>query len=79
MLDLIRGAVLPAEVVLSGARLLLRDLMNLEEGDVVSFESAVTKPVDLMLNGARKYQGDIVGLGRRAAFRVGESVQDRIR
>ncbi len=36
VLDLIRTSALPSEVVLAGPHLLLKDLMNLEEGDVVN-------------------------------------------
>src|SRR3954467_2581187 len=38
VLDLIRTSTVPSEVLLTGPKLLLRDLMNLEEGDIVSFE-----------------------------------------
>lgn len=76
MLDLIRGAAIDSEVLLSGPKLLLRDLMNLESGDILSFEFPGTRPLDLMLNGERKFRGEMVEMGRRAAFRVVESFQD---
>lgn len=78
VLDLIRPATLDTEVLLTGPKLLLRDLMNLEEGDVLSFEFPAGRPVDLMLNGKRKYRGDMVAAGRRAAFRVAELYQDQL-
>ncbi len=77
VLNLVRAANLSSEVLLSGPTLLLRDLMNLEEGDVLSFEFPTTRPLNLVLNGQRKYQGDIVTAGRRAAFRVRERFQDQ--
>jgi flagellar motor switch protein FliM len=73
VLDLIRQANLSSEVVLSGPKLLLKDLMNLEEGDILSFEFPTSRPLDLLLNGERKYRGEMVNTGRRAAFRVAES------
>lgn len=78
MLGLIQTASLPSEVRLSGPRLLLRDLMNLAEGDVLSFEFPTGKPLDLMLNGERKYLGELVNSGRHAAFRVTERYKDQI-
>lgn len=78
MLDLIRTSALKSEVVLSGPHLLLRDLMNLEEGDIVSFEYPAARPVDLLLNGEKKYRGEIVNAGRRAAFRVSDRYLDQI-
>jgi flagellar motor switch protein FliM len=76
VLSLLRNAELPAEVLLSGPQLLLRDLMNLEEGDVLSFQFPTDRPLDLMLNGRQKYSGEIVNTGYRAAFRVQELLQD---
>jgi flagellar motor switch protein FliM len=78
ILGLIRQACLPSEVMLSGPTVLLRDLMNLEEGDVLSFEFPVARPLDLMLSGQRKFLGEIVNGGRRTAFRVGERFKDQL-
>jgi flagellar motor switch protein FliM len=78
VLDLIRTSALRSEVLLAGPHLLLKDLMNLEEGDIVSFEYPTSRPLDLLLNGERKYCGEIVNSGRRAAFRVTERLLDQI-
>jgi flagellar motor switch protein FliM len=76
VLNLLRTAELPSEVLLAGPELLLRDIMNLEEGDVLSFQVPAGRPLDLMINGQKKYKGDIVCAGHRAAFRVGERLRD---
>jgi flagellar motor switch protein FliM len=78
MLDLIQTSSLSSEVTLSGPHLLLKDLMNLEEGDILSFEFPAARPLDLRLNGERKYRGEIVSAGRRAAFRVSERFVDQL-
>jgi flagellar motor switch protein FliM len=78
VLDLIRTSALSSEVLLAGPHLLLKDLMNLEEGDIVSFEYPTSRPLDLMLNGERKYCGEIVNSGRRAAFRVTDRLVNQI-
>ncbi len=79
VLDIVRTSKLQSEVLLSGPKLLLRDLMNLEAGDILSFEYPVSRPVDLMLNGEKKYVGEMVNAGRRAAFRVANAFQDELR
>jgi flagellar motor switch protein FliM len=76
VLNLIRSAGLPSEVLLSGPQLLLRDLVNLEEGDVLSFEFPTSRPLDLRLNGQQKYRGEMVSSGQRAAFRISERFMD---
>jgi flagellar motor switch protein FliM len=78
VLDLIRTSRLQSEVLLAGPRLLLRDLMNLEEGDVLSFEFPTSRPLDLMLNGEKKYWGKMVDAGRRATFQVLELFTDQL-
>src|SRR5580658_6793540 len=77
ILNLIQTSVLSSEVTLSGPQLLLKDLVNLEEGDILSFEYPSARPLDLMLNGQLKYRGEIVNAGRRAAFRVTECVGEQ--
>jgi flagellar motor switch/type III secretory pathway protein FliN len=52
--------------------------MNLEEGDIVSFEYPTSRPLDLVLNGEKKYRGEIVNAGRRAAFRVIDRFLDQM-
>jgi len=77
ILGLIQTSTLTSEVILSGPQMLLRDLVNLEEGDVLSFEFPAGRPLDLRLNGERKYRGEMVNAGRRAAFRVNERFMDQ--
>lgn len=79
VLNLLRTAELPGEVRLSGPRLLLRDLMSLEEGDVLSFEYPAARPLDLALSGRTKYHGEMVNAGHHAAFRVmGRAAEDAL-
>jgi flagellar motor switch protein FliM len=78
VLDLIRTSALRSEVLLVGPHLLLKDLMNIEEGDILSFEYPTARPLDLLLNGEKKYRGEIVDAGRRAAFRVTERFVDTL-
>jgi flagellar motor switch protein FliM len=65
-------------VLLSGPQILLRDLMNLEAGDVLSFDFPASRPLDLTLNGQTKYEGKIVSAGRRTAFRVTECLREQL-
>ena len=76
VLQLIQTARLPSEVMLVGPQVLLRDLMNLDEGDILSFEFPASRPLDLKLNGEKKYEGEIVDAGRRAAFRIRKKVTE---
>ncbi len=72
VMGLIASAQLKVEAVLSGPNMLLRDLIDLDEGDVLGLEFPVGRPLDLLLSGSKKYRGEIVHSGSRAAFRVTE-------
>ena len=77
VMTLIESAELQAEAVLSGPNMLLRDLIDLAEGDVLGLEFPVTRSLDLLLSGGRKYRGEVVHSGSRAAFRVTERCESR--
>lgn len=72
MLELVRSSTVQSEALLTGPQVLLRDLMDLEEGDTLSFDFPSAKPLRLLLNGEGKYSGEMVIAGRRAAFRIQE-------
>jgi flagellar motor switch protein FliM len=70
MLQLIRGAQTRINVRLNGPQMLLRNLMDLEAGDVLSFDYPLGKEVDLQINGIQKFAGHIVTAGGKRAFQV---------
>ncbi len=78
VLDLIRPSSLQSEVLLSGPEVLLRDLMNLEEGDVLNLEFPAFRPLELLLSGQTRYVGEMVNAGRRTAFRISERAMERV-
>jgi flagellar motor switch protein FliM len=72
ILDLIRPAIVSAQVLLDGPTLLLKDMMKLEEGDVLTFDYSVDKPLDLLINGKLKFHGQIATVGQKLGFVVDE-------
>jgi flagellar motor switch/type III secretory pathway protein FliN len=44
--------------------------MDLAEGDVLTFDYPIEKPVDLVINGKLKYHGQIVSNGRKRALQI---------
>jgi flagellar motor switch protein FliM len=72
ILDLIRPAIVSAQVLLDGPTLLLKDMMKLEEGDVLTFDYSVDKPLDLLINGKLKFHGQIAAIGQKLGFVVDE-------
>jgi flagellar motor switch protein FliM len=67
-LDVLKSSRLEAEVRLRGNALLLRDLLDLQPGDVLSFDHSVNRPVELAINGTPKFKGRVGMAGRKRAF-----------
>lgn len=70
MLNRIRTACVTVETLLHGPRLLVEDLLDLEEGDVLSFDYNLDRPLLSALNGVAKYTGRVVRKGNKRAFLV---------
>jgi flagellar motor switch protein FliM len=69
---LVRQSSLHLDTRLEGPTLLLKDLLKLEEGDVLTFDYPVSRPLNCMVNGKLKYRGHVASTGRKRAFRVSE-------
>src|SRR5262249_487938 len=65
ILRLINPARIFVDTRLAGPTLQVSDLMELEEGDVLTFDYSVEKPVDLLLNGSLKFKGFPATTGRK--------------
>jgi flagellar motor switch protein FliM len=76
ILDLILPAKVFIEAQLDGPTLRMRDLLRLEEGDVLSFDYPVDRPVDCRINGKLKFHGSVQSTGQKLAFFI-ESGQKR--
>ena len=70
ILSLIRSSQVDLEVCLTGPRMQMRDLVDVKVNDIVMFDFPVGQPVDLLLNGRKKYSGQIVSTGRKRAFQI---------
>jgi flagellar motor switch protein FliM len=70
VLKLLREAVISMEALLDGPTLSVRDLLRLEEGQVVKFDFPVGRPIALLANGARKFSVQAVTTGRKRACQV---------
>jgi flagellar motor switch protein FliM len=70
VLKLLREAMVSLEGLLDGPAISVRDLLRLEEGQVLTFDFPVGKPIGLLANGTRKFSVQAVTTGRRRACLV---------
>lgn len=70
MLGRVLRSRLELDIRMQGQTLALSELLSLEPGDALTFDFPVTRPLDGLLQGTLKYQGQIVKQGRRRAFLI---------
>jgi flagellar motor switch protein FliM len=74
ILRLLRESVVTLESRLEGPTLTVEDLLGMEEGHLLVFDYPVGRPLELLVNGTRKFRGQVVRTGKKRACVI-ESVQ----
>jgi flagellar motor switch protein FliM len=72
VLAVLREASLTLEARLEGPRLAVRDLLELTEGQVLTFDYPVERTVELLVNDNHRFSAQMVGIGRKRACQVEE-------
>jgi len=74
VLRLVQSAGLQLEARLEGQTLTVRDLLDLAEGHLLTFDAPVETPVRMFINGQYRYSGQVVSTGKKRAFLFENSV-----
>jgi flagellar motor switch protein FliM len=75
ILDLIRESSMVLEARLEGPTIRMEDLMRLEQGDILSFDYPLRRPLECNINGKEKFRGRIVSSGEKLAFEVQDVIE----
>jgi flagellar motor switch protein FliM len=70
IMRLIRPAMLRLDARLNGPKLAVPEMLELKEGDILSFDFPATRPLDLTVNNSLKFQGEVVAFGNNRALRI---------
>jgi len=70
VLRILRQAALSVEARLEGPTLTVGDLLSLQPGHLLAFDFSVERPVELLVNGARKFTAHVVSTGKKRACQV---------
>ena len=73
VLRLVKQSQMKVEVRLQGPTLSVGDLLELESGDVLTFDYPLNKNIDLLINGKVKHQGEIVVAGGKRGFQINKA------
>lgn len=72
MWRLLKMAQVRADARLEGPTLLLKELLNVEPGDILKFDHSVDKPLQLTINDQPKFLGSIVKAGNNRALEISQ-------
>ncbi len=75
-LDLVIDVALKLTVELGGAKLLLRDVLQLGKGSVVELDREANDPADILVNGRLIARGEVTTVDDRLAVRIVDVVSD---
>lgn len=69
-MDLLMDLALPVAIELGRTQLLIRDILDLQRGSVVEFEKLASEPVDILINGKKMAEGEVVVIEKHFGIRV---------
>ncbi len=80
-LDLLMDLSLPVSIELGRTNLLIRDILNLQRGSIVEFEKLASEPVDILINGKKMAEGEVVVIEKHFGIRITNLIKtaDRIK
>ena len=80
-LDLLMDLTLPVAIELGRTNMLIRDVLDLQRGSVVEFEKLASEPVDVLINGKKMAEGEVVVIEKHFGIRITNLVEasERVR
>jgi len=69
-LDLLMDLTLPVAIELGRTNMLIRDILDLQRGSVVEFEKLASEPVDILINGKKMAEGEVVVIEKHFGIRI---------
>lgn len=72
---------LPVSIELGRTNMLIRDILRLGRGSVIEFDKLVSEPVDVLINGKKVAEGEVVVIDKHFGIRITTLIDpaDRLR
>ncbi len=80
-LELLYDLQLPVTIELGRTNMLIRNILKLGRGSVIEFDKLVSEPVDVLVNGRKVAEGEVVVIDKHFGIRITTLVDpsDRIK
>lgn len=69
-LELLYDLQLPVSIELGKTNMLIRDILRLGRGSVIEFDKLVSEPVDILINGKKVAEGEVVVIDKHFGIRI---------
>jgi flagellar motor switch protein FliN/FliY len=69
-LDLLLDLTLPIAIELGRTQMMIRDILDLQRGSVVEFDKLASEPVDILINGKKMAEGEVVVIEKHFGIRI---------
>jgi len=69
-MDLLLDLTLPVAIELGRTNMQIRDILDLRRGSVVEFEKLASEPVDVIVNGKKMAEGEVVVIEKHFGIRI---------
>lgn len=69
-LDLLMDLSLSVAIELGRTNMMIRDILDLQRGSVVEFEKLASEPVDVLVNGKKMAEGEVVVIEKHFGIRI---------
>lgn len=69
-LELLYDLQLPVAIELGRTNMLIREILRLGRGSVIEFDKLVSEPVDVLINGKKIAEGEVVVIDKHFGIRI---------
>lgn len=80
-LELLLDLQLPVSIELGRTNMLIKEILQLGRGSVIEFDKLVSEPVDVIINGKKIAEGEVVVIDKHFGIRITQLIdkEDRIK
>ena len=80
-IEMLYDLQLPVSIELGRTNMLIRDILRLARGSVIEFDKLASEPVDVLINGKKVAEGEVVVIDKHFGIRITTLVDpaDRLR
>ena len=74
-MELLMDLSLPVAIELGRTQMFIRDILELQRGSVVEFDKLTSEPVDVLINGKKMAEGEVVVIEKHFGIRITNLVE----